>query len=93
MYIHVGHRKTLANESNVILKVLTEQRKTLVTQIQMKKIVYEKRLQNFVRVFDPVYIKVKSMQRSGTGAIRTQIKPSKPKREVTNIQKYKENIL
>ena len=30
-------------------------------------------------------IKVKSMQRSGTGAIRTQTQPSKPKREITNI--------
>ena len=30
-------------------------------------------------------IKVKSMQRSGTEAIRTQIKPSKPKREVSKI--------
>ena len=31
------------------------------------------------------------MQRSGTKAIRTQIQPSKPKREITNItnsQKY-----
>ena len=32
-----------------------------------------------------VYIKVKSMQRSGTEAIRIQIQPSKPKREITNI--------
>ena len=30
-------------------------------------------------------IKVKNMQRSGTEAIRTQIQPSKPKREITNI--------
>ena len=40
-------------------------------------------------------IKVKSMQRSGTKAIRTQIQPSKPKREITNITKVKiqrENI-
>ena len=29
--------------------------------------------------------KVKSMQRSGTETIRTQIQPSKPKREITNI--------
>ena len=29
--------------------------------------------------------KVKNMQRSGTEAIRTQIQPSKPKREITNI--------
>ena len=29
-------------------------------------------------------IKVKSMQRSGTEAIRKQIQPSKPKREITN---------
>ena len=29
--------------------------------------------------------KVKSMQRSGTEAIRTQIQYSKPKREITNI--------
>ena len=28
---------------------------------------------------------VKCMQRSGTEAIRTQIQPSKPKREITNI--------
>ena len=28
---------------------------------------------------------VKSMQRSGTEAIRTQLQPSKPKREITNI--------
>ena len=32
-------------------------------------------------------VKVKSMQRSGTEAIRTQIQPSKPKREITNITK------
>ena len=30
-------------------------------------------------------IKVKSMHRSGTEAIRTQIQPSKPKREITKI--------
>ena len=30
-------------------------------------------------------IKVKSMQISGTEAIRTQLQPSKPKREITNI--------
>ena len=30
-------------------------------------------------------IKVKSMQRSGTKAIRTQIQPSKPKRKIINI--------
>ena len=30
-------------------------------------------------------IKVKSAQRSGTEAIRTQIQPSKPKREIINI--------
>ena len=29
--------------------------------------------------------KVKSMQRSGTEAIRTQIQPSKPKREISKI--------
>ena len=32
-----------------------------------------------------VNLKVKSMQRSGTEAIRTQLQPSKPKREITNI--------
>ena len=32
-----------------------------------------------------VRIKVKNMQRSGTEAIRTQIQPSKPKREITKI--------
>ena len=35
------------------------------------------------------------MQRTGTKAIRTQIQPSKPKREITNItksQNTKENI-
>ena len=31
-------------------------------------------------------LKVKSMQRSETEAIRTQIQPSKPKREITNIK-------
>ena len=31
------------------------------------------------------YIKVKSRQRSGTEAIRTQLQRSKPKREITNI--------
>ena len=39
--------------------------------------------------------KVKSMQRSGTEAIRTQIQQSKRKREITNItnsQNTKENI-
>ena len=30
-------------------------------------------------------VKVKSMQRSGTEAIRTQIQPSKPKREINKI--------
>ena len=35
-------------------------------------------------VWDP-HTKKKSMQRSGTEAIRTQIQPSKPKREITNI--------
>ena len=30
-------------------------------------------------------VKVKSMQRPGTEAIRTQIKPSKPKPEITKI--------
>ena len=32
---------------------------------------------------------VKSMQRSGTESIRTQIQPSQPKREITNITKPK----
>ena len=32
-----------------------------------------------------LFMKVKSMQRSGTEAIRTQIHSSKPKREITNI--------
>ena len=36
------------------------------------------------------YSKVKRMQRSGTEAIRTQIQPSKPKREITNIT-YSQN--
>ena len=31
------------------------------------------------------FIKVKRMRKSGTEAIRTQIKPSKPKREITKI--------
>ena len=31
------------------------------------------------------FVGVKSMQRSGTEAIRTQIQPSKPIREITNI--------
>ena len=36
--------------------------------------------------FAPLFrSKVKSMQRSGTEAIRTQIQPSKPKREITEI--------
>ena len=30
-------------------------------------------------------MKVRSMQRSGTEAIRTQLQPSKPKQEITNI--------
>ena len=32
-----------------------------------------------------VHIKLKSMQRSGTDAIRTQLQSSNPKREITNI--------
>ena len=42
-----------------------------------------------------VYTVLKSMQRSRTEAIRTQIKPSKPTWEITKItkeSKYKENI-
>ena len=31
------------------------------------------------------FLKVKNMQRQGTGAIRTQIQPSKPKREIIKI--------
>ena len=34
-------------------------------------------------------LKVKSMQKSGTEAIRTQIQPSKPKREIPNTVKWK----
>ena len=34
---------------------------------------------------DVQLIEVKSMQRSGTEATRTQLQPSKPKREITNI--------
>ena len=34
-------------------------------------------------------LKVRSMQRSGTKAIRTQIQPSKPKLEITYIQLVK----
>ena len=40
-------------------------------------------------------LKVRRMQRSGTEEIRTQIQPSKPKREITYIttsQNTKENI-
>ena len=32
-----------------------------------------------------MHLEVKSMQRSGTEAIRTQIQPSKPKPEITKI--------
>ena len=42
-----------------------------------------------------MFVHVKSMQRSGTEAIRTQFQPSKPKREITNTtnsQNTKENI-
>ena len=35
--------------------------------------------------FRLIVIEVKSMQRSGTEAIRTQLQTSKPKREITNI--------
>ena len=41
-------------------------------------------------------LKVKSKQRSGTEAIRTQIQPLKPKREITkltNSQKHMVNLL
>ena len=46
--------------------------------------------EKFVVVMECLHIemnvmKVKSMQRSGTEAIRTQLQPSKPKREITNI--------
>ena len=38
------------------------------------------------KVFELIVLyKVKSMQRPGTEAIRTQIQPSKPKREITKI--------
>ena len=40
-------------------------------------------------------VKVRSMQRSGSEAIRTQIQPLKPKREISNItnsQNTKENV-
>ena len=36
-------------------------------------------------ISDQLLIKVKSMQRPGTKAIRTQIQPSKSKREITKI--------
>ena len=36
-------------------------------------------------VFVDIFLKVKCMQRSGTEATRTQLQPSKPKRELTNI--------
>ena len=38
------------------------------------------------RLWTNVLSKVKSLQRSGTGAIRTKIQPSKPKREITRLQ-------
>ena len=38
-----------------------------------------------IHVFDYNFLKEKNMQRSGIEAIRTQIQPSKPKREITNI--------
>ena len=38
-----------------------------------------------VRKEDDIKVKVKSMQRPGTEAIRTQILPSIPKREITKI--------
>ena len=34
---------------------------------------------------DASFVKLKSMQRSGTVAIRTKIQPSKPKRVIINI--------
>ena len=44
------------------------------------------RYQSVVTIcFTITVMKVNSMQRSGTEAIRTQIQPSKPKREITNI--------
>ena len=51
---------------------------------------------NAVAKFWNVMSKVRSMQRSEPEAIRTQIQPSKPKREITNItnsQNTKENII
>ena len=43
------------------------------------------RLKDFYRSISPPTTEVKSMQRSGTEAIRTQTQPSKPEREITNI--------
>ena len=34
---------------------------------------------------DHILVQVKSMQRKGNGALRTQLQPSKPKREITDI--------
>ena len=43
-------------------------------------------LRSGVKIFIHVHLlKVKSMQRSGTETIKTQIQPSKPKREITQI--------
>ena len=36
-------------------------------------------------IFATLFCKVKSMQRSGKEALKTQIQPSKPKREITKI--------
>ena len=38
-----------------------------------------------IQLGDSLHLPVKSMQRSGTEAIRTKIQPSKPKREITII--------
>ena len=84
-------------ELNPVLGGVRDIPSDLISHEQTELIKTESAVLNLERLirFFPDYLKVKSMQRSGTEAIRTQILLSKPKREITNItnsQNTKENI-
>ena len=74
----LGHVHGTEFETLFISMCIHQHGLTLSLLNQKQSIIYNKKLKTLLKRG----IKVKSMQRSGTEAIRNQIHPSKPKREI-----------
>ena len=66
-------------------KAYTQKRKQIKTINKHNTFYDQTHLSPIQMYFCNIDVKVKSMQRPGTEAIKTQIQPSKPKREINKI--------